>query len=213
MNTKKRLLSPDSIEANKVAGGDCISRLVLPSSFEEVEWAIEDLLALLFEADMNGVRVYGKKITDTATWENAITLLKKAELLTGERGKVASRKLQEVVAGMSASGFSVKNSKETLPRTNDLRGDGGRPKVKIAHGSIKSVKDYDQCPDGGHILRSVGPHKVINAFKKPFRCVRRIIHFLQNVRGMARRGEAKFNQKASSASPSPPCSPSLVDYG
>ena len=36
------------------------------------------------------------------------------------------------------------------------------------------------------------------------------VRYLENVIGMARRGEARFNQTASSASPSPTCWPSFI---
>ena len=185
MKTNKKTKSKPGNVAQRTASSDRCAPPCSASSFEEVEWAIEDLLALLFEADMNGAKVYGKRIMDTATWENAITLLEKAELLTGERGKVASRKMQKVMPRVSCRRFGPEDAKKHGPGADELLADSGSLEVKIPHGSLEPVKDYDKGSDSGYVLQRVRFHKVIDALKKPFRCVGKIIHFLQNVIAMA----------------------------
>jgi hypothetical protein len=146
------------------------------SSFEDVVLAIDELLALLYEADMQGCKVYGKMIMETGTWIGAIRSLDKAELLSGQRGQVACRKMKEVISGVPSSRLGSDNAKQCSARTDDLLGIRGSLKVKSPKSVLESVENHDECSNRPKVVGRVRLHQLVNALKKPFSGMCGVIH-------------------------------------
>ena len=76
MNTNDKLLPTDSTEANKAAGGDCISRLVLPSSIDvervTVKREVIPVKADSLDEAFQKARTDGKVLTESETVEYII---------------------------------------------------------------------------------------------------------------------------------------------